>query len=313
MGPRVIYLASLLLHIAVEGAEVNVPVAGPAPGCAVDSEDVGLLQGPQRFKAPESVSLTSNLGGSEVVRALPYVLQAFCGPEKVTSCNLIPAGWQQITGAFDYDINKQPPAATGDPKNNFVNAGEDYNNKNNVITAGTMESWLPAANAANFAFTSEIFKEVEGIANEIRKTDDTAKFQITCLNGTQKDMALMQDSFDYIGIEFYANSIPEICDRCMTEQGWTIPVDDPKSGTTYKAFQTWDASSVDNSKIVLGMTTSGLEGYMVDMYKAAVKQFGFAGILVWHLDHMPLSIPLACFESYDVSCSGGPPKIGAAN
>ncbi|CAE8681413.1 unnamed protein product, partial [Polarella glacialis] len=46
--------------------EVNVPVAGPAPGCSVDSEEVGLLQGSQLFKAQGSVPLTADRGGSEV-------------------------------------------------------------------------------------------------------------------------------------------------------------------------------------------------------------------------------------------------------
>ncbi|CAE8624292.1 unnamed protein product [Polarella glacialis] len=66
MGPCLIFLTSLLFGIAVAEGEVNVPVAGPAPGCSVDSEEVGLLQGPQRFKAQGSVPLTADRGGSEV-------------------------------------------------------------------------------------------------------------------------------------------------------------------------------------------------------------------------------------------------------
>ena len=63
----------------------------------------------------------------------------------------------------------------------------------------------------------------------------------------------------------------------MTDGSWSIPKDNPNSGFTYKVIQDWLKSGIPASKIILALTTNGLEAYMVDWIKGIIQQNGMAG------------------------------------
>ena len=89
----------------------------------------------------------------------------------------------------------------------------------------------------------------------------------------------------------------------MSSNGFNIPMSDPYSGSTYQLLENWMNTSIPNSKIILALTTAGLEPYMVNWFKELIAQYGFAGMSVWGWSTVSSCITVDCIEDASVNCS----------
>ena len=232
-------------------------------------------------------------------KTLPYVLQAYCSSGTwLTACDTIPSGWQQHVGAFDTSIATTPPAATGSASDNYITLGGS-GVEGDVPSASTIEGWFSSSNANNLDFDLEGvlnggFSTAASLTETIQETYPDAKSQVTCLVGTYSTAATYADTFDYFGIMIHGDS--------MTSGSYSIPEDDPTSGGTWPYIKDWIDSDVPNSKIILSLTTVGLEAYMVDWFKELIAEYGLAGMSFWDLNQLDASISTTCIEEESTQC-----------
>ena len=235
---------------------------------------------------------------------LPYVLQAYCSSgDWLTACDDIPSGWQQHVGAFDKSISTTPPAATGSASDNYITLGGD-GVEGDVPSASTIECWFSRSNAKNLDFDLEgvlkgEFCTASTLTETIQKTYPDAKSQVTCLVGTYSTAATYADTFDYFAIMIHGDS--------MTSGTYSIPEDDPTSGGTWPYIKDWIDSDVPNSKIILSLTTKGLEAYMVDWFKELIAEYGLAGMSFWDWNQLDDSISTTCIEDQSTQCDSPDP------
>jgi len=231
------------------------------------------------------------------------VLQAYCGAAWLTSCSLVPYGMEQLVGAYAPSVDIPPPRAGGMASDNsIVIGGEGV--EGTLPTSTTLIGWMEDSNADNIVFDMEgvlrgNFLEAAGIADAIKVGKPASKSQATCLATTYGDAAVFLSSFDLFNIMLYADE--------MTGSGFSIPENDPKSGETYAWIKKWTDAGIPANKIVLGMTTAGLEGYMVDFFKSLVATEGFAGISFWKIGQLSdTGIPVSCITDAAKSCGSSP-------
>ena len=145
-------------------------------------------------------------------------------------------------------------------------------------SASTVESWISSLKSHNldfdlegviandFSSTSTLLKEVQSSSTG---SSAGTKGQATCLQSQHDNAATYKDDFDYFGIMIHGDS--------MLSGSYTIPEDDPTSGTTWGYIQNWLDSDVPNEKIILSLTTVDLTGWMVDWFKSIIAEYGLAG------------------------------------
>ena len=235
---------------------------------------------------------------------LPYVLQAYCSSGTwLTACDDIPRGWKQHVGAFDKSISTTPPAATGSASDNYITLGGS-GVEGDVPSASTIEGWFSSSNANNLDFDLQGvlnggFCTASTLTETIQKTYPDAKSQVTCLVGTYSTAATYADTFDYFGIMIHGDS--------MTSGKYSIPEEYPTSGGTWPYIKDWIDSDVPNSKIILSLTTNGLEAYMVDWFKALIAEYGLAGMSFWDWNQLDDSISTTCIEDQRTQCDSSDP------
>ncbi|CAE7221343.1 unnamed protein product [Symbiodinium pilosum] len=163
------------------------------------------------------------------------------------------------------------------------------------------------ADASNIDFDMEgimqmKYKEAAGLCNDLRTTyGHDIKCQATCLTGDddRKTAAVYKDTFDYFAIMIHGGSMSD---------GWSIPVDDPFSGATWKVINEWLHAGIPASKLILAVTTNGLEAYMVNWLKAIIQKYGMAGMSVWQLKDLKSSISYQCIEDPSTQCGHPSPS-----
>merc|ERR1712232_1148929 len=107
-----------------------------------------------------------------------------------------------------------------------------------------------------------------------------ALFQVTVLAGSRSQVEEMpwlvqnHQQFNLVTLMLYGAS--------MEGFGWGVPCENPRTGPTYDFIRRWRDSGIPVNKMVLGMTTTGLQGHMVDFYKELVLEEGWAGITFWN-------------------------------
>eukprot|EP00928_Gymnodinium_smaydae_P065317 TRINITY_DN48482_c0_g1_i1.p1 TRINITY_DN48482_c0_g1~~TRINITY_DN48482_c0_g1_i1.p1 ORF type:complete len:466 (-),score=73.58 TRINITY_DN48482_c0_g1_i1:501-1847(-) len=232
---------------------------------------------------------------------LPYVLQAYCGPD-INSCSEVPVGWEVHSGAYDKDGSATPCSGSlsTDSSLNYVELGGD-GVSGTIPTSDQILTWMDDCNADNVDFDMEgyldkEFSTVQKLAQEIKSSKPSAKIQITCLGSTYDSVAAIADDFDYVSIMLHGNT--------MSSNGWDIPPDDPASGETYTMISDWAAALGSTEKIVFGLTTDGLEAYMVDWFKSLIQDDGYAGMSFWEIGSLDSSIQLNCIDVESVQCDG---------
>jgi hypothetical protein len=281
---------------------------GGAPACPA-----ALLQSPTTAggKGQDCAGATAaDAEDAKATSGTSYTVDAYCGPSWLSDCSLVPSGWGQIVGAFQTDASATPPAAGGSAADNYIALGGD-NVGGSLPDASTFEGWTGTSNAANIEFDMEgllesKFDEAKQLADSVKSLAPGTKAQMACLaspwdDGMSGGPSGVQESFDTFSLMLYAST--------MNGGGWSIPEEDPRSGSTYKAISLWMQSSIPNSKIILGMTTAGLEAYMVDFFKELIQENGFRGLFVWKIkDLASTGIAQECISNPDVSCSAPAPS-----
>ena len=223
---------------------------------------------------------------------LSYEMAAYCGYDWLTPCSIVPSTWKRFNGAFGPDIQETPPIVPSEfsPSMNYLTLGgyKGMFKKEGMCAApldavcgslfcsllglcsvvlritvyGTVPDadkvveMMKHANCDNVDYDMEGVLEgqyglVDTLTNNVRSLQPNAKFSITCLSGDYGQMEGIQSNFDDIGIMIHADS--------MQSGGWDIPQNNPEGGNTWMYIQNWINSSVDNSKIVLSITTTGLQ------------------------------------------------------
>jgi len=121
------------------------------------------------------------------------------------------------------------------------------------------------------------------------------------------------DKYDYVALMLYADA--------MSGSGWEIPecycgkamnVNNP-GGSTYRSLEVWLKSNISKEKIVLGMTTDGLEQHMIEFYQQLVDKYGLAGISFWKAHNFPESLKMPSYGSPPPTptkeCPAPPPPV----
>lgn len=185
-----------------------------------------------------------------------YILQVYCGDSWLTTCDQVPSGWQQHPGAFQPDIEYtpiQPATGDSDPDKNYLTFGG--HGVEGTLTASFIIEQMPSANCNNVDFDMEGsiagsnggYATVQSLAQTVAQTYPDAQFQVTCLVGDYTDAEGVMDTFDLFGIMIHGDS--------MVSGDYSIPIDDPTSGGTWKYIDEWINSDVPNNQIVLSLTT----------------------------------------------------------
>ena len=102
----------------------------------------------------------------------------------------------------------------------------------------------------------------------------------------------------------------------MTDQhDWVIPkcqdgeqvtADNP-SGKTWDYINTWLESGIPHEKIILGMTSTGLEQYHVDFFQQIVDKYSLAGISFWNVHEMgQVNLPSYGSTATPITCPPAP-------
>ena len=128
----------------------------------------------------------------------------------------------------------------------------------------------------------------------IQAWKSTAKSQVTCLVSQYDNAESYKDTFDYFGIMIHGSS--------MTSGNYGIDESDPTSGGTWTFIENWLNSDVPNSKILLSLTTVGLEAYMVDWFKELIAEYGLAGMSFYYWNQLDSSISITCIEDQATQC-----------
>eukprot|EP00438_Fugacium_kawagutii_P018607 Skav234502 [mRNA] locus=scaffold1613:45731:47183:+ [translate_table: standard] len=253
-----------------------------------------------QLQAADKKEVTRSKKRGTSTPTFPYVLQAYCGDSWLTLCSDVRDGWQQHNGAFQPDISTTPPSATADsdPDNNYIALG-GHDVEGTIPSASTIEGWFSTTNSNNLDFDMEgildgAFSTVASLTQEIQADYPDAQAQVTCLVSTYPDAEVYADLFQYFGIMIHGDS--------MTSGSYSIPKDDPKSGGTWPYIKDWIDSDIPNSKIILSVTTAGLEAYMVDWFKELIAEYGLAGMSFWYWNQLDDSIDPSCIESDSVQC-----------
>ena len=160
---------------------------------------------------------------------------------------------------------------------NYITLGGDGVD-GDLPSASTVEGWISSLKSNNLDFDLEgsiknDFSSTSTLLQEVQSSSTGSsagtKGQATCLVSQYDTAATYKDDFDYFGIMIHGDS--------MLSGSYTIPEDDPTSGTTWTDIQNWLDSDVPNEKIILSLTTVDLTGWMVDWFKSIIAEYGLAG------------------------------------
>jgi len=151
------------------------------------------------------------------------------------------------------------------------------------------------------------------------KSDGTiTNIQVTCfgsntvpgLNELPTWAAANPEKFDTIALMLYGGS--------MTGAGWEIPkcqdgkqvtAENP-SGKTWEYINKWLESGIPHEKIILGMTSTGLEQYHVDFFQQIVDKYSLGGISFWNVAKMgQVNLPTYGSAVTPITCPPAPAPI----
>lgn len=215
---------------------------------------------------------------------------AWCMGYHCNEQNYLP--WSDVNvvsaGAFQANIGAEPPSlatgpASGVARRNLVLGGAGVMGA--LPTAETLASWMAEKNYNGLEFDMEgalhgKFDEVAALAKQVKalRPNVHTPVQVTVMAsgdwaaaGGSAYWKAAQDHFDTIALMTYGLR--------MEGAGWEIPKADPKSGATYHYIAQW--LELKPNKVVLAMTTLGLEDYMVSFYDSLVTEHSLAGIAYW--------------------------------
>ena len=138
------------------------------------------------------------------------------------------------------------------------------------------------------------------VAGAIRSLLGAARC-FSCMAGIEKSHP---GAVDFLAVMIHADS--------MVGDGYSIPEGDPKSGQTWPWIKRWLDADIENSKIILQLTTVGLQGYMIDWFKELIKEHGLAGMSFWKWKQLSPEISLECIQNPAVACKGSVPTTTGA-
>lgn len=235
---------------------------------------------------------------------IPYKVQVYCGLSWLTLCSDVPKNWEQHTGAFDPSMSTEPQTASNRRRStmNYITLGGD-GVTGDLPTSKTITTWMSSLKADNLDFDLEGsikngFSSSYTLLSAVQGSSSSTKGQATCLVSQYENAVPYKDDFDYFGIMIHGSS--------MTSGSYTIPSPDPTTGTTWTDIQKWLDSEVPNEKIVLSLTTVGLEAYMVDWFKSLIAEYGLAGMSFWYWqgddNQLDSSISIDCIQDQGTQC-----------
>ena len=179
---------------------------------------------------------------------------------------------------------------------NYITLGGD-GVTGDLPSADTIRTLMSSLKADNLDFDLEGsikngFSSSYTLLSAVQGSSSSTKGQATCLVSQYENAVPYKDDFDYFGIMIHGSS--------MTSGSYTIPSPDPTTGTTWTDIQKWLDSEVPNEKIVLSLTTVGLEAYMVDWFKSLIAEYGLAGMSFWYWqgddNQLDSSISIDCIQ-----------------
>lgn len=267
----------------------------------------------RRWRRPRGSRWRSRLGSDDRRRrrragtytgTIPYKVQVYCGLSWLTVCSDVPENWEQHTGAFDPSMSTAPQTATNRRRSsmNYITLGGD-GVEGDLPSADTVTGWMSSYLADNLDFDLEgsiqnDFSSTYSLLSQVKSSSSSTKGQATCLQSQYNTAAKYKDDFDYFGIMIHGSG--------MLSGGYTIPEDDPTTGTTWGDIQNWLDSDVPNEKIILSLTTVELTGWMVDWFKSLIAQYGLAGMSFWYWQgddyQLDSSISIDCIQDQATQC-----------
>ena len=174
-------------------------------------------------------------------------------------------------------------------------------------SAKTVEGWLTSTLSYNLDFDLEgsiedDFDSTSTLLASVQKSKTgksvNTKGQATCMVSIFDTAAEYKDDFDYFGVMIHGSG--------MLSGSYTIPPDDPTTGTTWKWIKKWIESDVPNEKIILSLTTVDLTGWMVDWFKSIIAEYGLAGMSFWYWQgddyQLDSSISIDCIQDQATQC-----------
>ena len=229
-----------------------------------------------------------------------FTTEVYCGLSWLTVCSDVPENWEQHTGAFDPSMSTAPQTATNRRRSsmNYITLGGD-GVEGDLPSADTVTGWMSSYLADNLDFDLEgsiqnDFSSTYSLLSQVKSSSSSTKGQATCLQSQYNTAAKYKDDLDYFGIMIHGSG--------MLSGGYTIPEDDPTTGTTWGDIQNWLDSDVPNEKIILSLTTVELTGWMVDWFKSLIAQYGLAGMSFWYWQgddyQLDSSISIDCIQDW---------------
>jgi len=251
-----------------------------------------------------------------------YSVHGYCDSYGGTTYKKIDDDLAKHCGAFLPDVAAAPPNLSGTSTTNFYVLGGAGVNKGTWPNASTVAKTMTNRNLASgldFDMEGDFLdgaKDVSWTRAETMKdgVDDThtsAKFDVTILGSQAKPKThLVSDHsrWDSVNLMLYAGSMDP---DATGAAGWGLKSSNLALSTTntdspsLKYIKQWldnvSAHSTLKAKLKLGMTATGLKGWMVNCYKRIVSNEGLAGLFFWEAGSIPSALQ-SCVEDSGTTC-----------